>query len=41
MKQKGNTKLMKLISKYMIISNDNDYNNPYDESNANKTKIKE
>ena len=25
----------------MIIINDNDYNNPYDESNDNKTKIKE
>ena len=25
----------------MIIINDNDYSNPYDESNDNKTKIKE
>ena len=25
----------------MIIVNDNDYSNPYDESNDNKTKIKE
>ena len=32
---------MKLISKHMIIINDNDYSNPYDESNSNKTKIKE
>ena len=32
---------MKLISKHMIIINDNDYSNPYDESNDNKTKIKE
>ena len=31
----------KLISKYMIIINDNDYSNPYDENNGNKTKIKE
>ena len=28
------------ISKYMIIINDNDYSNPHDESNDNKTKIK-
>ena len=26
---------------HMIIINDNDYSNPYDESNDNKTKIKE
>ena len=25
----------------MVIINDNDYSNPYDESNDNKTKIKE
>ena len=25
----------------MIIINDNDFSNPYDESNKNKTKIKE
>ena len=31
----------KLISKHMIIINDNDYTNPYDESNDNKPKIKE
>ena len=29
------------ISKHMIIINDNDYSNPYDESNDNKSKIKE
>ena len=29
------------VVKYMIIINDNDYSNPYDESNDNKTKIKE
>ena len=40
-KQKENTKLMKLNRKYMVIINDNYYNNPYDESNDNKTKIKE
>ena len=28
------------ISKRMIIISDNDYSNPYDESNDNKTKIK-
>ena len=38
MKQKGYTKLMKLNSKYMIIINDNDYNNPYDESIKQKLK---
>ena len=32
---------MKLISKHMVISNDNDYSNLYDESSDNKTKIKE
>ena len=32
---------MKLISKHMIIINDNGYSIPYDESNDNKTKIKE
>ena len=26
------------ISKHMIIINDNDYSNPYDESDNNKTK---
>ena len=30
-----------LISKDMIMMNDNDQSNPYDESNDNKTKIKE
>ena len=39
-KQKGNIKLMKFNGKHMIIVNDNDYNNRYDESNVNKTKIK-
>ena len=29
------------VVKYKIIINDNDYSNPYDESNDNKTKIKE
>ena len=29
-----------LIGKHMIIINDNDHSNPYDESNDNKTKIK-
>ena len=38
MKQKGNIKLMKLNSKHMIITYDNDYNN--DESNDNKQKLK-
>ena len=41
MKQNENTKLMKLNSKYMIISNDNNYNNPYEENNDNKIKFKE
>ena len=31
---------MKFNGKHMIIVNDNDYNNRYDESNVNKTKIK-
>ena len=31
----------KLISKHMIIINDNDYSNPCDGSDANKRKIKE
>ena len=43
--EKGNMKLWtlkyKLTSKHMIIINDNDYSNPYDESNDNKAKIKE
>ena len=43
--EKGNMKLwtlkQKLTSKHMIIINDNDYSNPYDESNDNKAKIKE
>ena len=30
-----------LISKWMIIIDNNDYSNPYDESNDDKTKIKE
>ena len=30
MKLKGNMKLMKLISKHMIIINSNGYSNPYD-----------
>ena len=42
--EKGNMKLwtlkQKLTSKHIII-NDNDYSNPYDESNDNKAKIKE
>ena len=29
------------FSKHIIIINDNDYSNPYDESNDKKTKIKE
>ena len=33
-------KLMKLISKHVIIINENGYGNPQDESNDNKTKIK-
>ena len=40
MKQKENIKFMKLNNKHRTIVNDNDYNNPYDESN-DKTKIKE
>ena len=31
----------KLLSTHMIIVNDNEYSNPYEESNDNKTKIKE
>ena len=41
MKEKGNMKLTKLISKHVIIINDSGSNNLYDESNDNKTKIKE
>ena len=42
MKQKGNMKLrklkQKLISNHIIIINDNDYSNPYDEMNDNNNK---
>ena len=31
----------KLISEHVIIINDNDYSNPYNERNYDKTKIKE
>ena len=31
----------RLISKHMIIINDNDYSDPDDENNDNKTKMKE
>ena len=29
------------INQHMIVINDNDYSNPYSESNDNKTRIKE
>ena len=38
---KSSTLKQRLISKDMIIINDNDYSNPYDESNDDKTAIKE